>query len=306
MRVWSSILLPGWKKRYPISMPELPEVETVRRGLSPVLEGARLTRVRQNRPDLRFPFPERLVERLEGAVVERIDRRAKYLLMRLSTGETWVTHLGMTGRFTVDGEQLGEFEEAAPIAGKHEHMSLCAVRNGRATRVGYADARRFGFMGLIPTDVVEAHPWFAGLGPEPLGNGFSGAHLAEAWAGKKQNVKISLLDQRTVAGLGNIYVCEALYRARISPLIAAGKVTKPRLETLASVVRDVLNDAIAAGGSTLRDFANAEGGQGYFQHRFDVYGREGQPCLGEGCTGVVKRIVQGGRSTFYCPACQKR
>jgi len=287
-------------------MPELPEVETVRRGLEPVLVGARLSRVRQNRPDLRFPFPERFVERLEGATVQRIDRRAKYLLAALDTGETWVTHLGMTGRFTLDGAQLGEFEEPAPIAGKHEHMSLCATRNGATTRVGYADARRFGFMGLISTDLIEAHPWFAALGPEPLGNGFSGAHLAQAWAGKTQNVKVSLLDQRTVAGLGNIYVCEALYRARISPLIAAGKVSKPRLETLAAVVRDVLNDAIVAGGSTLKDFANVEGGQGYFQHRFDVYGREGQPCNADDCTGVVKRIVQGGRSTFFCPSCQKR
>ncbi len=287
-------------------MPELPEVETVRRGLEPVLTGARLTRVRQNRPDLRFPFPDRFVERLEGATVERLDRRAKYLLFPLSTGETWVSHLGMTGRFTLDGEQLGEFEEAAPIAGKHEHMSLCAVRDGVTTRVGFADARRFGFMGLIPTAAVEAHPWFAALGPEPLGNGVSGAHLAEAFSGRKQNIKVSLLDQRNVAGLGNIYVCEALYRARISPLVAAGKVSKPRLETLAAVVRDVLNEAILAGGSTLKDFANADGGQGYFQHRFDVYGREGQPCLAEGCSGVVKRTVQAGRSTFWCPACQKR
>ena len=248
-------------------MPELPEVETVRRGLTPVLEGARLSRVRINRPDLRFPFPDRFVERLEGATVQRIDRRAKYLLMPLSTGETWITHLGMTGRFTLDGTLLGEFEEAAPIAGKHEHFSGCAVRDGSATRIGYADARRFGFMGLIPTDQVEIHRWFAGL--------------------------------------GNIYVCEALYRARISPLVAAGKVSKVRLERLAAEVRNVLNDAIAAGGSTLRDFANAEGGQGYFQHRFDVYGREGEPCRDEKCTGVVARIVQGGRSTFYCPSCQK-
>ena len=287
-------------------MPELPEVETVRRGLEPVLAGARLTHVRQNRPDLRFPFPDGFVERLEGATVQRIDRRAKYLLMPLSTGETWVTHLGMTGRFTLDGTQLGEFEEPAPISGKHEHVSLCAVSGAIRTRIGFADARRFGFMGLIPTAEVEAHPWFAALGPEPLGNHFSGAHLAEAFANKKQNIKVSLLDQRIVAGLGNIYVCEALYRARISPLIAAGKVSRPRLEVLAAVIRDVLNDAIAAGGSTLRDFANADGGQGYFQHRFDVYGREGKPCLGEGCTGVVKRIVQAGRSTFYCPSCQRR
>ena len=287
-------------------MPELPEVETVRRGLEPVLTGARLTRVRQNRPDLRFPFPDRFVERLEGATVERLERRAKYLLFPLSTGETWVSHLGMTGRFTLDGEQLGEFEAAAPIAGKHEHMSLCAVRDGVTTRVGFADARRFGFMGLIPTGAVEAHPWFAGLGPEPLGNGFSGAHLAEAFSGRKPTIKVSLLDQRHVAGLGNIYVCEALYRARISPLVAAGKVSKPRLETLAAVVRDVLGEAILAGGSTLKDFANADGGQGYFQHRFDVYGREGQSCLADGCTGVIKRTVQGGRSTFWCPVCQKR
>lgn len=270
-----------------------------------MLEGARLSRIRINRPDLRFPFPERFVERLEGATVQRIDRRAKYLLMPLSTGETWITHLGMTGRFTLDGTLLGEFEEAAPIAGKHEHFSGCAIRDGSATRIGYADARRFGFMGLIPTDQVETHPWFAGLGPEPLGNGFSGAHLVEAFSGKKQNIKVSLLDQRIVSGLGNIYVCEALYRARISPLVAAGSVSKARLERLATEVRNVLNDAIAAGGSTLRDFANAEGGQGYFQHRFDVYGREGEPCRGEKCTGVVARIVQGGRSTFYCPSCQK-
>lgn len=287
-------------------MPELPEVETVRRGLEPVLAGARMTRVRINRPDLRFPFPERFVERLEGAIVERIERRAKYLLMPLSTGETWITHLGMTGRFTLDGSQLGEFEEPAPIAGKHEHFSACATRDGVTTRIGFADARRFGFMGLIATDAVEAHPWFAALGPEPLGNGFSGAHLAEAFKGKIQNIKVSLLDQRIVAGLGNIYVCEALYRARISPLVAAGKITRPRLERLAVEVVAVLRDAIEAGGSTLRDFANADGGQGYFQHRFDVYGREGEPCRGDGCTGVVKRIVQGGRSTFYCPSCQKR
>jgi formamidopyrimidine-DNA glycosylase len=287
-------------------MPELPEVETVRRGLEPVLAGARLSKVRQNRPDLRFPFPEAFPARLDGATVERIDRRAKYLLMPLSTGETWVTHLGMTGRFTLDGRQLGEFEEPAPIAGKHEHVSLCATRDGATHRFGFADARRFGFMGLIASDAVEAHSWFVGLGPEPLSNAFSAAHLGEALGGKTQSIKVSLLDQRVVAGLGNIYVCEALYRARISPLTAAGKVSRPRLETLTTEIRSVLNDAIEAGGSTLRDFANADGGQGYFQHRFDVYGREGQPCRADDCHGVVKRIVQSGRSTFYCPSCQKR
>lgn len=287
-------------------MPELPEVETVRRGLEPVLTGARLTHVRQNRPDLRFPFPDRFAERLEGARVEHIGRRAKYLLMQLSTGETWVTHLGMTGRFTLDGNAPGEFGTDAPVAGKHEHMTLQAVHESRVTRVGYADARRFGFMGLMATDAVDTHPWFRALGPEPLGNRFSGAHLSTAFRGKAQNIKVSLLDQRNVAGLGNIYVCEALYRARISPLTAAGKVSGPRLETLAGVIRNVLDDAIAAGGSTLRDFANVEGGLGYFQHRFDVYGREARPCPADGCSGIIRRTVQAGRSTFWCPQCQKR
>ncbi len=287
-------------------MPELPEVETVRRGLEPVLTGARLSRVRQNRPDLRFPFPERFAERLDGATVLRLDRRAKYLLFPLSTGETWVTHLGMTGRFTLDGQEVGEFEDDAPIGAKHEHLSLCAETAAVTTRIGFADARRFGFMGLIPSDQIQAHPWFAALGPEPLGNGFSAAHLVEAFKGRRQNVKVSLLDQRIVAGLGNIYVCEALYRARISPLTAAGAVSRPKLERLAVAIRDVLNDAITAGGSTLRDFANAEGGQGYFQHSFDVYGREGAACRAPGCDGTVRRLVQAGRSTFFCPACQGR
>lgn len=286
-------------------MPELPEVETVRRGLEPVLLGARLSAVRQNRPDLRFPFPERFAERLDGATVLGLDRRAKYLLFPLSTGETWVTHLGMTGRFTLDGGAPGAFERAAPMEAKHEHLSFMVMRDGASTRVAYADARRFGFMGLIPSDAVAAHPWFSGLGPEPLGNGFSAAHLAEAFAGKAQNIKVSLLDQRIVAGLGNIYVCEALYRARIAPETPAGRVSRPRLEALAVAVRTVLAEAITAGGSTLRDFANAEGGQGYFQHSFDVYGREGQPCRAAPRHPVIRRIVQGGRSTFFCPACQK-
>lgn len=286
-------------------MPELPEVETVRRGLEPVLAGARLSAVRQNRPDLRFPFPDRFAGRLDGATVLGLGRRAKYLLFPLSTGETWVTHLGMTGRFTLDGGVLGEFEDAAPVGGKHEHLSLMAARDGASTRVAYADARRFGFMGLIPTEAVSDHPWFAGLGPEPLSNGFSADHLAAVFAGKTQNIKVSLLDQRIVAGLGNIYVCEALYRAGISPGTPAGQVARSRLEALAVAVRDVLAEAITAGGSTLRDFANAEGGQGYFQHSFDVYGREGQPCRANPRHPVVRRIVQGGRSTFFCPACQK-
>ena len=292
-------------------MPELPEVETVRRGLEPVLEGARLTMARQNRPDLRFPFPERFVERLDGATVLRLDRRAKYLLFPLSTGETWVTHLGMTGRFTLEGAAPGVFETDAPIAGKHEHMSLTAERGGVLTRLGYADARRFGFMGLIPTEAVEGHAWFVDLGPEPMGNGFSAAHLAEAFAGKAQNIKVSLLDQRIVAGLGNIYVCEALFRAGLSPRrLAHTIVTKdgkptPRVERLVTAIRDVLREAIQAGGSSLRDHKQVSGELGYFQHTFRVYDREGEPCRTRHCKGTVQRIVQSGRSTFFCPTCQR-
>ncbi len=282
-------------------MPELPEVETVRRGLEPALEGRRLTKVKVNRPDLRFPFPDDFAGRLEGAKVERLERRAKYLRFALDTGETWVTHLGMTGRFTIDGQAPGEFEEDAPIGGKHEHLSLTT---SEGKRIGFSDSRRFGYMALIPTAEVDDHPWFKGLGPEPLGNEFNAAVLKAAFKGKKQNVKVSLLDQRIVAGLGNIYVCEALFRARLSPKTPAGKVSGPKLETLVTKVRDVLAEAVEAGGSTLRDFANADGGQGYFQHRFDVYGREGKPCAGD-CPGVVKRFVQAGRSTFWCPKCQK-
>ena len=284
-------------------MPELPEVETVRRGLEPVLAGAILSAVRQNRPDLRFPFPENFPASLDGARVERLDRRAKYLLFALSTGQVWVTHLGMTGRFTLDGGKVGRFDANAPADGPHEHLSLIARQGDRVTRIGYADARRFGFMGLIPADQLDTHRWFADLGPEPLGNQFSAAHLHQAFRGRKQNIKVSLLDQRIVAGLGNIYVCEALWRARISPTVAAGEVSRRRLEALTAAIRDVLNEAVEAGGSTLRDFANAEGGQGYFQHRFDAYGREGQPChRADG--GTIQRIVQGGRSTFFCPVCQ--
>lgn len=286
-------------------MPELPEVETVRRGLEPALAGAILSDVRQNRPDLRFPFPANFPALLDGARVERLDRRAKYLLFTLSTGHIWVTHLGMTGRFTLDGGEVGSHETAAPVTGPHEHLSLLARRDGEITRIGYADARRFGFMGLIPAQEIDSHPWFAALGPEPLGNQFSATHLHKAFSGRKQSIKVSLLDQRIVAGLGNIYVCEALWRAQISPTLAAGKVSRPRLEALTIAIRDVLAEAIEAGGSTLRDFANAEGGQGYFQHRFDAYGREEQPChRADG--GSIARIVQGGRSTFYCPVCQKR
>jgi formamidopyrimidine-DNA glycosylase len=280
-------------------MPELPEVETIRRGLEPALEGARLQRVEQRRPDLRFPLPDRFAERLTGAQVKRLTRRAKYILVELDQGETWVTHLGMTGRFTVERRAAGGFAHAATA---HEHL---VFETDRDARIGFADPRRFGYMALIPSEALDEHPWFRGLGPEPLGNSFSAHHLETAFAGRSQNVKATLLDQRVVAGLGNIYVCEALHRAKISPLTPAGRIGARPLAELAAAVREVLEEAIEAGGSTLRDYANANGGQGYFQHNFRAYGREGEPCSRPRCAGVMERIVQAGRSTFFCPACQK-
>jgi formamidopyrimidine-DNA glycosylase len=291
-------------------MPELPEVETVRRGLEPVLAGARLTRVEARRPDLRFPLPEGFVQRLTGARILRLERRAKYLLAPLDRDDTLVMHLGMTGRFeiqehlTPEGllERPGRFHYAAPPDPKHAHV-LFETDTGRL--VTYYDPRRFGFMDLIATDQLAQHPWFAGMGPEPLGPDFDGALLTRAFTGRKQGPKTLLLDQRIVAGLGNIYVCEALNRSRISPFKPAGTIAKARLTRLAKIVREVLLEAIEAGGSTLRDFSGADGALGYFQHRFRAYGREGEPCLNEACPGVIAREVQAGRSTFYCPVCQK-
>lgn len=278
----------------------------MRRGLAPALEGATLVRVQAFRPDLRFPLPERFEARLEGARVEGLTRRAKYLLAPLSTGETLVMHLGMSGRFTVTRPgtvvEPGGFYYAAPPDPKHTHVRL-ETKAGDV--VSYNDHRRFGYMGLVPTAELEAHPWFAGLGPEPLGEAFDAAHLAKAFHRKAQNVKASLLDQRVVAGLGNIYVCEALHRARIHPERAAGRVGRARLERLAGEIRAVLTEAIENGGSSLRDYAQADGTRGAFQDRFRVYDREHDGCVVEGCRGVVRRLVQGGRSTFYCPTCQR-
>jgi len=283
-------------------MPELPEVETVRRGLAPVLDGARIASAEARRPDLRFPLPDRFAARLQGARVLGLTRRAKYLLAPLDTGETLVSHLGMSGRFTiVDARaQPGAFYYAAPPDPTHTHV---VIETDAGVRVEYNDPRRFGYMDLIASNALEAHPYFAGMGPEPLGNAFDAAHLAAMFAGKSQSVKATLLDQRIVAGLGNIYVCEALYRSGISPKRAAGRIARPRLDVLATVIRDVLNEAIEAGGSTLRDYSAADGALGYFQHRFRVYGREGEPCLT--CGGAIARIVQAGRSTFYCGKCQR-
>ncbi|PRY93227.1 DNA-(apurinic or apyrimidinic site) lyase [Hasllibacter halocynthiae] len=282
-------------------MPELPEVETVRRGLIPAMEGRRIERAEVRRPDLRWPLPERLTERLTGARVDRLRRRSKYVLADLDTGETLLVHLGMSGRMTVSGLKLGAFVHDHPPREKHDHVVL-GMEGG--ARVTFNDARRFGFMDLMRTDGAEAHPLLAGLGPEPLGNGFSGPVLADALAGRRTPIKAALLDQRVVAGLGNIYVCEALHRAGISPRRQARNLSRARAGALVPVIREVLAEAIEAGGSSLRDHRQASGELGYFQHAFRAYGREGGACP-NGCGRTIRRIVQAGRSTFYCPACQR-
>ncbi|MEM7488830.1 MAG: bifunctional DNA-formamidopyrimidine glycosylase/DNA-(apurinic or apyrimidinic site) lyase [Pseudomonadota bacterium] len=282
-------------------MPELPEVETVRRGLAPALEGARLTRVEVNRPDLRWPFPDRMADRLTGATVTGLGRRSKYLLLHLDTGETLIVHLGMSGRMVVDDLQLGTFHRDAGWLARHDHVVLHTNRH----RITFNDARRFGAMDLAPTDALEDHWLIAKLGPEPLGNAFHEAHLIAAFATRNTPVKAALLDQRVVAGLGNIYVCEALHRAGISPLRRARRISAPRTATLVPIIRDVLGEAIAAGGSSLRDHRQADGTLGYFQHGFRVYDREGQPCPTPDCGGTIRRTVQSGRSSFHCVTCQR-
>lgn len=282
-------------------MPELPEVETVRRGLQPHLEGATLTEVVQNRPDLRFPLPDDFVHRLTGAKVRRLARRAKYLLAELSTGETLVAHLGMTGRFLVGGEKPGDFHYATD-APKHTHL---VFKTDRGARIAFNDARRFGYMDLIPTAHLAEHPYFKNLGPEPLDEAFDSKALGAALKGRKTSIKAALLDQRIVAGLGNIYVSEALFRAHIHPERLAGTLKPREIRALVEAVKAVLEEAIAAGGSTLRDYRAADGELGYFQHSFRVYDREGEPCPDPKCAGVIQRIVQNGRSTFFCPSCQR-
>lgn len=283
-------------------MPELPEVETVRRGLVPVLEGQVLATVTQARPDLRWPLPERFAERLNGRRVLRLRRRSKYLLADLDGDESLIVHLGMSGRLLVEGAMLGDFVHPAGRLPAHDHV-VFTVEGG--LRVVFNDARRFGAMDLWPTADLDAHWLLKDLGPEPLGNAFSASHLARRFEGRRTPVKAALLDQRTVAGLGNIYVCEALFRAGIAPERLAGSLSRPRIEKLATAIRETLVEAIEAGGSSLRDFRHADGELGYFQHSFRVYGREGEACVKPRCTGVVGRIVQSGRSSFFCPRCQK-
>lgn len=286
-------------------MPELPEVETVRRGLAPVFEGARFSRVELRRPDLRFPFPERFVERLEGQRVMSLSRRAKYLVGALESGETLVMHLGMSGAFRIehDGtETPGAFHHERSKAPAHDHV-VFHFEGG--ARVVYNDPRRFGYMTLIEEGGLAKHPLFVDVGMEPLGPDFSVKSLGAALAGARTPLKSALLDQRRIAGLGNIYVCEAMHRSRLSPLREAGSLKAPELRRLAGAIREVLEAAIEAGGSTLRDHRQADGALGYFQHAFEVYDREGAACQHAGCRGTIARFVQGGRSTFWCGACQK-
>ncbi len=288
-------------------MPELPEVETVRRGLLPVLEGATIARADIRRADLRWPFPPAMQARLEGQTVQALRRRSKYVLADLSGGETLLVHLGMSGRILIhpgpgNRQMLGQYVHAHPALEKHDHVVLDLTSGAR---IVFNDPRRFGAMDLMPTAAQAQHKLLAALGPEPLGNGFHADYLAAAFKGRRTPVKAALLDQRIVAGLGNIYVCEALHRAGIAPKRLAGRISATRLAALVPIIRTVLTEAIDAGGSSLRDYRQADGDLGYFQHSFRAYGREGAPCLADGCDGRIARIVQSGRSTFYCPACQR-
>ncbi|RNJ44156.1 DNA-formamidopyrimidine glycosylase [Mesorhizobium erdmanii] len=295
-------------------MPELPEVETVRRGLQPVLEGARLTRVEARRPDLRFPFPERFSERLTGKTITALGRRAKYLTMHVQDGPVLICHLGMSGSFRIetddDSETPGVFHHERSKSTAHDHVVFDVVAaDGARSRVIFNDPRRFGFM-LFAEGSPEAHPMLAGLGVEPTGNTLDGVLLASLLKGRGSPLKAALLDQKLIAGLGNIYVSEALWRAGLSPLREAGTIARPgkkarqQSERLAEAIRSVISDAIAAGGSSLRDYMHTDGSLGYFQHSFAVYDREGEPCPKPGCSGHIERVVQSGRSTFYCRTCQ--
>lgn len=282
-------------------MPELPEVETVRRGLLPVMEGACIARAEVNRPDLRWPFPDRMADRLTGRTVTALRRRSKYILADLDSGETLLVHLGMSGRMLISGAQLGSFHHDHPAPQKHDHVVL---HLGNGARITFNDARRFGAMDLMPTDRADQHLLLKDLGPEPFGNDFNGPYLAGRLKSRKTPIKAALLDQRIVAGLGNIYVAETLFRARISPLRLAGELSESQVYGLVPVIREVLAEAIEAGGSSLRDFRQANGELGYFSKHFQVYDREGDPCETPGCTGTVTRSVQSGRSSFWCPTCQ--
>jgi len=286
-------------------MPELPEVETIRRGLAPALEGQSIAKVTLNRPDLRFPLPKAMKKRLEGAMIGALGRRAKYLLMPLDRAETLIIHLGMSGRMLIEAEetdQPGAFHHDITRLKQHDHVIL-TLKSG--ARLIYNDPRRFGFMLLEKTDSLDEHPAFAGLGPEPLGNHCHAQGLHDALLLKKTPLKSALLDQRVIAGLGNIYVCEALNRAFLSPFRIANTLALHEVEALLAAIRAVLEAAIIAGGSTLRDYRREDGALGYFQHDFRVYDREGHACRNLDCKGVISRAVQAGRSSFFCATCQR-
>lgn len=282
-------------------MPELPEVETVMRGMMPVMVGQGIARTEVNRPDLRWPFPERMAERLSGVRVENMRRRSKYILVDLESGETLLIHLGMSGRILISGDPLGNFVHDHPAPEKHDHV-VFHMENG--ARLTFNDPRRFGAMDILQTATADQSPLLRDIGPEPLGNEFDESYFVKKVKTRKSPIKNVLLDQKLVAGLGNIYVCEALFRAGIHPARRGERIAGKRLSPLVPIIREVLSNAIAAGGSSLRDFRNTGGELGYFQHRFDVYGREGEPCHAEGCTGTIERITQSGRSSFFCPNCQ--
>jgi formamidopyrimidine-DNA glycosylase len=293
-------------------MPELPEVETVRRGLQPVMEGARFSKVEAHRGDLRWPLPKDFVARLQGKRVEGLGRRAKYLLADLSSGDVLVMHLGMSGSFRVTRARSektpgGYYHERSKNAA-HDHV---VFHMSSGARISFNDPRRFGMMKLVPRAELDKEPLLRALGPEPLGNEFDAAMLARACEGKKTSLKAALSDQKIVAGLGNIYVCEALHRARLSPRRRASTITtraglpNERAHALVDAIKAVLEAAIEAGGSSLRDHRRTDGELGDFQHNFRVYDREGKPCPTPGCKGTIKRVVQTGRSTFFCPVCQR-
>ena len=293
------------------TMPELPEVETVRRGLMPAMEDARFERVEARRRDLRWPLPKDFAKKLEGQTVTGLGRRAKYLLVDLSSGEVLLMHLGMSGSFRVTNGSAsapGAYYHDRSKDEAHDHV-IFQMSSG--ARIAFNDPRRFGCMKLIPREKLEHEPLLRALGPEPLGNAFDAAMLAAACAGKKTSLKAALSDQKVVAGLGNIYVCEALHRAHLSPKRMASTIAlksgapHERATHLVNAIKLVLNDAIKAGGSSLRDHRQTSGALGMFQHNFRVYDREGQKCPTPNCTGAIKRIVQTGRSTFFCPVCQK-
>jgi formamidopyrimidine-DNA glycosylase len=292
-------------------MPELPEVETVRRGLAPAMEGAFITRLELNRPDLRFPLPENFATAVEGRRIVSLGRRAKYLLIDLDDDLTVISHLGMSGSFRIEDDTVGEFHHPRSKNAKHDHVVFHLQREAAPRRIIYNDPRRFGFMHVWRRSELDLYPAFAELGPEPTGNALDADYLAGRFLGKNQPLKGALLDQTVVAGLGNIYVCEALWRSHLSPKRAAGSIVtktgrpKKELALLNTSIREVIADAIAAGGSSLRDHIQTDGSLGYFQHSFSVYDQEGKPCRTPGCGGTVARITQAGRSTFYCPTCQK-